>query len=1733
MAKMAKTKKKKNYRLRKSVRRTLGALFMISAIIVAAIPFPDAAATNGDINLAEENENENQNDFEPIDLQYCGHNTNNLGKPIEESINGNSYDTTGTKKKSYTLVQVGSNLKYEWQYEYVYDASADGAIITDYNNAYSEKNITLAPQVNTETYVSVEQSSFNNYFSDSNTEQMKVTYDNWYDNLNSSSDSKTIDDFKYYFYSRYSTFATKCQKYKEYSEMTTEQKAAVDSDPTYPKSEDEVNTFGVGNVKDIDGIEQKKSYYCEYVLANKAGFSRKTHTLVEALQPTTNTSGEINKVIYILKLTDPAAATVGGFIADDKGFVYSATTDAYEVKGIGIKAFENVKNAMTLVLPDNLLYIADSAFEGSFVTEIVIGNVEQIGNYAFKNSQLNKVTWTDTASTMVIGAEAFYNTNIREVTFPSSLNTIGEGAFAYNKNLTSVSFSDNSKGIGIKSYAFYECNALGDLTLENKQIHTILEGAFAIESVDNGSCTTFTFPSIINDPNKLGDLILAGRSGLKNVKMPLNLGFTNKAPLKEHVFQGCSRLECVEFPDNGNGSSGYVSFDPGMFATVTNPNFYVKGPELAEDNMTKAYPRTSTWACTRRDGSPIPYMYLINGKEFYEISDGTYLKLVDNAGMLSSCEFISAPKNIELNIEGTVGTKTVVGIADGCFSKDFLNYVTKLIIKDDVAIKTIGNKVFAGATKMEEAEIGDLVESIGEDSFNGCTSLKKVTFGTGINSIGARAFKGCSSLTEIIFEQPVNRNDLESFATSFPRNKIGSEAFALNEDEKSGTKLTITGVIHPEYGPFVWAMEPDNFVNRSMGIRVCYKTGAPTYQTVILDNKNNLPTLVDYLHYSDLASIPATYEVIDYGNGIATIDDAESGGNSSNNSGENNNENTGGGSAGNNSGSSAGNSSGSSPTVTTINGWLKDKYEQYPEQLTAMENYTVDAAINLVIPAGIKSIDVKNFIKDSSEITPDATYSNLKNSINVAAYMSNEESNNLKDKVDNYTEFGLFNSDHEDVIDINDDGTIKKIGDSIGNDFIETVKMSTVEYLPNTDSFNYDNDFGDNGLAGGAFYECDNLQSVILGSEMQDIGELPFLGCNNLNSVVCSSKNADGSLKYECTNKIIYENLDDGSNNKKIIQCLGSRGNEQDTKIDTASDSYLSKVSTIADGAFSDCSNLKVVDFRGNSTLKEIPDKAFFNTDSLSRVELPENIRIIGAKAFANIDGNPQIYVYGTEVSMAYDTFDNSNATVHTYKDTAAYNTAEKLLGSEGVEALPEGEPVYKVQFYDYDFKTTIGKEQQVKQGDVAIEPQRPTRTGYKFVGWSTDEWNTGVTKDLDVIAMYETDTTSTGGSGNGGNNNGGSGNGSTNNGTNVNGGIDTNGDGIPDVDKDGNKLYKLTVTNGEGGGYYKAGQTVTIKAGIAPTGAGFAYWSCSNQNLIFEDYTDWTTTLTMIASDVTVICNFRGFYTLEVEYGSGSGSYAAGSKVAISAVEAPQGRKFASWKIKEGQPTIEDSKKATTFITMPTGNVKISATYMDTGKNSVSSNTASSSNNTSVIITKPGISDKDKASAHVSGSSDNFIVKISESLDATDEVQRALQKKYPDMSRIKYFAMDITLYDAKGENKIANTDGLKVNITMPIPDALREYAGNNRVGAVVNGELETLNPKFTTINGVPSISFTATHFSPYTIYVDTGNAIVSDTLDATPKTGDIHPKWFLSLGLACISIILFTKRDRRYTIKA
>ena len=97
------------------------------------------------------------------------------------------------------------------------------------------------------------------------------------------------------------------------------------------------------------------------------------------------------------------------------------------------------------------------------------------------------------------------------------------------------------------------------------------------------------------------------------------------------------------------------------------------------------------------------------------------------------------------------------------------------------------------------------------------------------------------------------------------------------------------------------------------------------------------------------------------------------------------------------------------------------------------------------------------------------------------------------------------------------------------------------------------------------------------------------------------------------------------------------------------------------------------------------------------------------------------------------------------------------------------------------------------------------------------------------------------------------------------------------------------------------------------------------------------------------------------------------------------------------------------------------------------------------------------------------------------------------------------------------------------MPDSLIPYAGNNKVAGVVNDRLDKLSPRFTTIDKVPCVTFTAEHFSPYVIYVDTSRLSDAAEADRTPQTGDgIHPKWFLSIGLACLSFVMFMQRDNK-----
>ena len=185
MARMVK-KKKKNYRLRKSVRRTLGALFMISAIIVAAIPFPDAAATNGDPLAGGGGSQNNGNTSAEISYSVAmdtsiNNKDNNGG--IDLSKEGNKY--------SYNVFMRNNQWIYQWQFAY-YDAATNIGIISDYNGEYQVETIKLLDTIN-EGYVAVDESTYVTYYSSSGGGNTPLTLT--YEDRNSASDRAPFEKY--------------------------------------------------------------------------------------------------------------------------------------------------------------------------------------------------------------------------------------------------------------------------------------------------------------------------------------------------------------------------------------------------------------------------------------------------------------------------------------------------------------------------------------------------------------------------------------------------------------------------------------------------------------------------------------------------------------------------------------------------------------------------------------------------------------------------------------------------------------------------------------------------------------------------------------------------------------------------------------------------------------------------------------------------------------------------------------------------------------------------------------------------------------------------------------------------------------------------------------------------------------------------------------------------------------------------------------------------------------------------------------------------------------------------------------------------------------------------------------------------------------------------------------------------------------------------------------------------
>ena len=140
---------------------------------------------------------------------------------------------------------------------------------------------------------------------------------------------------------------------------------------------------------------------------------------------------------------------------------------------------------------------------------------------------------------------------------------------------------------------------------------------------------------------------------------------------------------------------------------------------------------------------------------------------------------------------------------------------------------------------------------------------------------------------------------------------------------------------------------------------------------------------------------------------------------------------------------------------------------------------------------------------------------------------------------------------------------------------------------------------------------------------------------------------------------------------------------------------------------------------------------------------------------------------------------------------------------------------------------------------------------------------------------------------------------------------------------------YTVTVTNGEGGGKYSAGDKVTLTANKSEGDHVFKGWKIKSGDMVLSDPGTEIVFFFMPRGDVEIAAIYTDTNcTLTVENGTaGAIELHAGESTILTANEADNGYIFTGWEI-EGEASAEDPQKEQTTLFIGNGNVTAKAKY-------------------------------------------------------------------------------------------------------------------------------------------------------------------------------------------------------------
>ena len=380
------------------------------------------------------------------------------------------------------------------------------------------------------------------------------------------------------------------------------------------------------------------------------------------------------------------------------------------VTSIGHSAFFGCNALTEVTIPSSVSVIGESAFIFcAGLTEVIIPeNVDSIGRGAFSTCDNIKTLNYNAVDCKLIDVP--YWNKITTLNIGDKVKTIPDYAFRDCDALTEVTIPEGVAEIGYR--AFYGCNNLKTLNYNAADCKTV-PGSGYNKDDNSAGWTAIETLNIGDGVKSLPDSAFIGCTGLTELTIPEGV-----AEIGYMAFSGCDNIKTLNYnaADCKSGGSPYWN-------NITTLNI---------GDKVKTIPDYAFSGCTGITEVIIP-----------QSVTGIGTRAFNNCASLSE---IVIPASVT-----QMGSRAF----SSCTS------LARAVISDGAS--AIGAQAFRGCTALASVSIPESVTAIPDSAFYGCTSLDGVILPGSTTSIGTQAFSGCSALSEIVIPEGVTQMGIGAF----------------------------------------------------------------------------------------------------------------------------------------------------------------------------------------------------------------------------------------------------------------------------------------------------------------------------------------------------------------------------------------------------------------------------------------------------------------------------------------------------------------------------------------------------------------------------------------------------------------------------------------------------------------------------------------------------------------------------------------------------------------------------------------------------------------------------------------------------------------------------------------------------------------------------------------------------------------------------------------------------------